>query len=63
MFAVNFILSFWAGVAFYLFASDEKFRGFLSLVGVFSLGWIMIAIITFYFGGGFINSFKKGGKK
>jgi len=63
MFAINFILSFWAGVAFYIFASAEKFKGFLSLISGFSMGWIMISIITFYFGGGFINSFKKGGKK
>jgi uncharacterized membrane protein len=62
MFAINFLLSFWVGVAFYYFGTIEQLKGFLDLVGVFQLGWIMLAIISFYFGGGFISSMGIGKK-
>jgi len=34
---------------------------FIALIGVFQLGWIMMAIVAWYFTGGIINSTK--GKK
>ncbi len=60
MFTFNFIISFWVGVLIY-FAYPLKFDNFLGLIKSFELGWIMLAIISFYFGGGFLNSI--GGKK
>ena len=58
LFGINFLLAFWFGVAVFFLGSTEDLKSFLSLVGAFYLGWIMVAIITFYFGGGFANSLK-----
>jgi len=55
-FALNFIFAFWVGVA--LLLSDFKLKEYLQLISIFQFGWIMIAIVSFYFGGGFVNSFK-----
>jgi len=55
---INFFLSFWIGVALFFFSSQEKLDGFLKLVAMFQLGWIMLAVISFYFGGGFVESIK-----
>ena len=57
-FTVNFLLSFWVGVVLYVWF-PTYLDGFLNIVGVYQLGWIMLAIISFYFGGGFLESFKK----
>lgn len=58
LFSYNFIFSFWVGVLIFFYGTEKQFSGYLNLVAIFQLGWIMIAIITFYFGGGFVNSFK-----
>jgi len=63
LFSVNFILSFWMCTVLYFYSSDKKFKGFLSLISDFHIGWIMLAIITFYFGGGFIGSLQNINKK
>ena len=57
-FTYNFIFAFWVGVLIYFFGDKEQLEGFINLVSVFQLGWIMLAIVSFYFGGGFINSVK-----
>ena len=57
-FTINFILAFWAGVLIYFVFGNTQLKEYLALVTAFQLGWIMLAIISFYFGGGFINSFK-----
>ena len=57
-FTANFLLSFWVGVSLYVWF-PTYLDGFLNIVGVYQLGWIMLAIISFYFGGGFLESFKK----
>jgi len=60
IFSINFILAFWVGVLIFFSGNKEQFDGYIQLVSAFSLGWIMLAIVTFYFGGGFLNSAKKG---
>ena len=57
-FTINFILAFWAGVFIFFLGSGDIFKGYLSLISTFFLGWIMSSIIVFYFGGGFVNSIK-----
>ena len=59
-FTLNFIVAFWVAVAFYAFGDKKLLDGFLIIVTTFQLGWIMLAIIGFYFGGGFADSMKKG---
>jgi len=56
-FTANFILSFWVGVVFLYF--DFKVDDYIKLIATFQLGWIMIAIVSFYFGGGFVAGFQK----
>jgi hypothetical protein len=56
-FTASFILSFWVGVILFAFF-PTYLDGFLKLVSTFEMGWIMLAIISFYFGGGMIGSFK-----
>lgn len=59
MFTVNFILAFWIGV-FLLFAEKlELLEKYLTLIGVFNLGWIMLAIIGWYFTNGALNWINK----
>ena len=60
-FTGTFILAFWVGILIYMLL-PEYLDGYLKLINVFEMGWIMLAIISFYFGGGLINSYK-GGKK
>lgn len=60
IFSINFILAFWVGVLIFFRGNKEQFDGYIQLVSAFSLGWIMVAIVTFYFGGGFLNTIKKG---
>ena len=57
VFTVNFIVAFWVSVILFTFF-PTFFDGFLTIIATFQLGWIMLAIISFYFGGGFIESFK-----
>ena len=57
-FTYNFIFAFWIGVLIFFYGSKEHLEGFINLVSIFQLGWIMLAIISFYFGGGFIDSMK-----
>ena len=57
IFMVNFWLAFWLGILVY-FIAPTYLDGFLKLVGVFNLGWIAMAIFSFYYSGGFIESFK-----
>lgn len=52
-FTANFIVSFW--VAVYLWAADKDMDGFIEIMGVFHLGWIMLTIVGFYFSGGTIE--------
>jgi hypothetical protein len=65
LFTVNFIVSFW--VAILLWACGKDMDGFLEVMGIFNIGWIMLTIVAFYFGGGAfeggvskLNKFKKG---
>ena len=60
LFTANFLLAFWVGVL--LFLSDFKFDGYIKLVNAFNIGWIMLAIISFYFTDGAMSWFK-GRKK
>lgn len=61
MFTVNFIVVFWVVVG--LWASDKDVGGFNEILVAFKIGWIMLTIVGFYFGGGafegIVNS-KKG---
>ena len=57
IFAVNFILAFWVGVALFVWFPNLA-SGFLGLVKAYELGWIMLAIVSFYFTGGVVNTFK-----
>ena len=57
-FTINFLLAFWVG-AFLLRFSPEYFDAFISLVVTFNFGWIMAAIVAWYFTGGIVNGIKK----
>lgn len=54
MFGLNFIAAFWTSVG--LWAMEKNLDGFLEILGAFNIGWIMFAIVTFYFGGGLSES-------
>lgn len=54
LFGVNFVLSFWVAVA--LWAAGRDMQGFLDIMTAFNLGWIMLTIVMFYFGGGLAES-------
>jgi len=58
-FTANFIIAFWVGIAIYFF-KPELLDGYLGIVIAFKIGWIMMAIITWYFTGGLL---KREGKK
>ena len=58
MFTANFILAFWVGIALF-FWFPTYLDGFINLVASFQLGWIMLAIVSFYFSGGFVESFNR----
>jgi len=57
-FTYNFIFAFWVGVLVFFYGTKNLLDGYINLVSNFQLGWIMLAIISFYFGGGFIDSMK-----
>lgn len=59
MFTINFILAFWVGVALLFMEKLELLEKYLLLVGVFNLGWIMLAIIGWYFTNGALNGILK----
>lgn len=61
MFGVNFIVSFWVAVGLWAYGKDMD--GFIAIMGVFNIGYIMMAIIMFYFGGGMIESVGNAKKK
>jgi hypothetical protein len=62
LFTINFIVAFWVAVA--LWSWDKDLQGFLDLMLAFNLGWIMLTIVGFYFGGGaFEGILKAKGKK
>lgn len=63
MFGLNFIAAFWTAVG--LWGFDKNLDGFLEILGAFNIGWIMFAIVTFYFGGGLSESIGRSfiGKK
>jgi hypothetical protein len=58
-FTLNFIAAFWAGAVLLFLGKTELLSAFISLVATFQLGWIMVAIVTWYFTGGIIDSAKK----
>ncbi len=58
-FTFNFIIAFWVAVGIWWFGTKENLIDFINLIGSFQLGWIMLTIIAWYFGGGFIESYKK----
>ena len=57
IFTINFIAAFWIGVALFVWFPNLA-SGFLGLVKAYDLGWIMLAIVSFYFTGGVINGLK-----
>lgn len=57
LFAVNFLASFW--VAVLLWAFDKDMKGFIDIMEVFNVGWIMTTIVLFYFGGGLAESIRR----
>ena len=61
LFTINFILAFWTSVVLYIWFPDLA-SGFLGLVEAYQLGWIMLAIVSFYFTGGIVNTFNKDKK-
>ena len=56
-FTANFLLSFWVGIILFM-GFPTYLDGYLEMISSFQLGWIMLAIVSFYFSGGFIESFK-----
>jgi len=50
LFTVNFITAFWFAVG--LWGLDKDLQGFIDLMLAFNMGWIMLTIVGFYFGGG-----------
>lgn len=56
MFTINFILAFWATVGLWYF--DKDMKGFVDIMSSFNIGWIMLTIVGFYFGGGAVEGIK-----
>jgi hypothetical protein len=52
-----FVLAFIFGVGVY-YTNEDSLKGYLALIEAFSLNWIALTIITFYFGGGLVDSIK-----
>ena len=57
-FTINFIIWVWIGVMMLILGYKEMLDDYVALLLAFNIGWIMMAIITWYFTGGVINSFK-----
>lgn len=62
IFTINFILWVWVGIAIYLLIPD-KLDGYILLIATFNIGWIMMAIIGWYFTGGVIDSWRNKNEK
>ena len=58
---INFIILLWSGVIMYILF-PEYLEGFLKLMEIFNIGWIMTTIIVWYFTGGIIQQKPKEGK-
>ncbi len=56
MFTINFILAFWATAGLWYF--DKDMKGFVDIMSAFNIGWIMLTIVGFYFGGGAIEGIR-----
>lgn len=62
-FTGSFLVVLFIGVGTLFLGTKEQLDGLLQLVSTFQLGWIVTAVVSFYFSGGLVNSFKsKGGK-
>jgi len=61
VFLFNFTLSFILILGMTVFKLDTAEA--LAVVGAFNISWIMITIVMFYFGGGFIDSAKRSNIK
>jgi len=59
VFTWNFIFAFWVTVAIAFTGTDKHLELMLKIISSFSIGWIMLSIVVFYFGGGTINSLRK----
>ena len=60
MFTFTFLLSFFLVLGMTLFGKGQPDDIFMVLEQ-FMIGWIMTAIVSFYFGGGLVDSFKRNG--
>lgn len=56
MFTLNFIASFWAAIGIWTWGEPGDLNTFLEILAAFNIGWIMFAIVSFYFGGGLAES-------
>jgi len=61
IFAFDFSVAFLAAIVFA--CSGLDWRPIVNVVVAFNLGTIVLAIVVFYFGGGTLESLKKGGGK
>jgi|TARA_R110000787_G_scaffold25430_1_gene71605 hypothetical protein len=61
IFTINFFVAFWTVVT--LWALDKDVEGFMSIFASFQIGWTMLAIVTFYFGGGLTESIGRAKSK
>ena len=61
MFSLTFLFSFFLVLIMTLFNQGNASDVF-KVLEQFNIGWIMMAIITFYFGGGLVDSIKRGKK-
>ena len=60
---INFVIAFWVGVLILNFGTMEMFNSYINFCVDFSIGWIMLAIIAWYFTGGVIESNNRGKTK
>jgi len=61
MFTGTFLLSFFLVLGLTL-AGKSQVDDVFTVLDQFMIGWIMTAIVSFYFGGGLVDSFKRSGK-
>ena len=57
----NFFAAFWIGV-YLLVLESEYLDGYLELVLSFNLGWLILAVVAFYFKLSLLDDFKKAKK-
>jgi hypothetical protein len=53
--SINYFIAFWMVMVFALTGNLESKDVVLEVLALFNVGWIMMAIVTFYFGGGLIE--------